>query len=392
MVIAFHATIDTHSSANGAAGVILAIARYGWLGVPIFFVISGYCIAACLDGERKRLGHPGAFLFRRAVRIYPPYWILVAICAAVVGIVEGSWRLGFFETSEHPINQPQSLSTWQWIGALTLSETWRYHIAGEPIRHFLGHSWSLCYEVQFYAVAALALWAAPRRPLRTLGFVSLVALFGRHIAWNFVPVGGLDGFFFDGTWFAFAAGIVVYHQVSAGTRSALIVARLALLAGIAYAVRDLSAVELSLLVACSYGLLLSQLHRWDDRLASTTALRPLTACGKIGYSLYLVHWPLVKGISHGLQLLGVNGPVGTLVLTLPLCTIVSVAVAAAFHRFVEQRFHFKPVAAEGRSAFGQNGSPDRCGPRKPARRARNRLEVFTNWLRTRVSRTNPPAG
>src|SRR5262249_14317079 len=73
MVIAFHTTIEAPSSNGGVAGSLIAITRWGWTGVSIFFVISGYCIAASLDAERRRGGRASAFLIRRACRIYPPY-------------------------------------------------------------------------------------------------------------------------------------------------------------------------------------------------------------------------------------------------------------------------------------------------------------------------------
>src|SRR4051794_6302491 len=45
------------------------------LGSPLFFVMSGYCIAACLAGARRRGTAPGAFLLRRIWRIFPTYWV-----------------------------------------------------------------------------------------------------------------------------------------------------------------------------------------------------------------------------------------------------------------------------------------------------------------------------
>ena len=46
-----------------------------WCGVPIFFVISGYCIAASLDSLRRKPHSLLHFFSRRMHRIYPPLWI-----------------------------------------------------------------------------------------------------------------------------------------------------------------------------------------------------------------------------------------------------------------------------------------------------------------------------
>jgi peptidoglycan/LPS O-acetylase OafA/YrhL len=339
LVISFHATLDAPTTGGGVAAALVAAMRWGRLGVPIFFVISGYCIAASLDAERLRGAGAGAFLVRRAWRIYPPYWVVLLISAAVVALVEGCVLPGFFSAGNHPIAAPQSLTGSQWIGALTLTETWRHHLAGAPSRHLLGHSWSLCYEIQFYSVAAVALWAARRRLFAALGVLTAAILMGRHIVWQLAPAHYLDGFFVDGTWLTFAAGALVYCQVAHRSRLGAIATRLLLAAGVAYALRRPSAVESQLLIAFGFALVVSLLWSLDSRLATAPSLRPLSACGKMGYSLYLVHWPIVKALDQLLRLAGVTGAAGTLCITLPLCMVVSVAAAGVFHRWVEQRIH-----------------------------------------------------
>ena len=57
------------------------------LGVPLFFVISGYCIAASMDSHRRRGSSSWVFLGRRLRRIYPPYW------AALLVFVVVTWAL-----------------------------------------------------------------------------------------------------------------------------------------------------------------------------------------------------------------------------------------------------------------------------------------------------------
>jgi peptidoglycan/LPS O-acetylase OafA/YrhL len=55
--------------------------KYGWLGVPVFFVISGYCIIISANNSTNRRD----FLNRRFFRIFPPYWasLLVVLIAAI---------------------------------------------------------------------------------------------------------------------------------------------------------------------------------------------------------------------------------------------------------------------------------------------------------------------
>ena len=57
------------------------------LGVSLFFVISGYCIAASAEATARKGGSPWGFMGRRVWRIYPPYWAaLLGFVAVVVAL------------------------------------------------------------------------------------------------------------------------------------------------------------------------------------------------------------------------------------------------------------------------------------------------------------------
>lgn len=62
------------------------IAQYGWLGVDLFFVISGFVITLSLHGKGYSLRNFPAFLIRRLVRLEPAY--LVSVAAIII-----LWRL-----------------------------------------------------------------------------------------------------------------------------------------------------------------------------------------------------------------------------------------------------------------------------------------------------------
>jgi len=76
MVLLFHLRIEGFSS--------------GFLGVDVFFVISGYCIMAKLYARRKR-GGVIEFAKRRFWRIYPPYWTAIALSAVVILAMNVQW-------------------------------------------------------------------------------------------------------------------------------------------------------------------------------------------------------------------------------------------------------------------------------------------------------------
>lgn len=67
---------------------IAEIARWGYLGVDLFFVISGYVIIASVDGKDAR-----RFAVGRALRLYPAFWVALII-TTLFALVLGGERMG----------------------------------------------------------------------------------------------------------------------------------------------------------------------------------------------------------------------------------------------------------------------------------------------------------
>jgi peptidoglycan/LPS O-acetylase OafA/YrhL len=313
-----------------------------WLGVPLFFVISGYCIAATADSTRRRPHRMGTYFLRRIRRIYPPYWVLLLVTVAVV-VVFDCLIWPHLLSNGGPFLRPWWLSGWQWLGNLSLTEIWRPHIGGGPRGLYLGHAWTLCYEEQFYVVMGLLLIAAPRRLFGTAAAVTLLTVLTAAAArWSGVSV---KGFFFDGAWVLFALGILVYWRVNyAGKRQAWVV-NAVLLLGLAYAALEPQRLlepeknfQQELFVAFAFALLLSLLHSWDGPMAAAPILRPLMFCGTLCYSLYLVHLPVTRMAAAVFLRLGIDGQSLSPLFTIPLCSTASILAAWAFHRAVERRF------------------------------------------------------
>ena len=123
-----------HAQAMNIIDAPIDFGRFGYSGVDIFFVISGFIICMVVEREPAPV-----FLARRLARIFPLYW-LVLILAAI-------------------------LSNW-----VPMAEDWMRH--DPPILHlllltrqnrYIAPAWTLCYELYFYAVAAGILLLAPRR-------------------------------------------------------------------------------------------------------------------------------------------------------------------------------------------------------------------------------------
>src|SRR5262245_25043487 len=78
LVLGFHATMDTvtEQHAGIAYRPLWFVKDWGFLGVQLFFVVSGYCIAVAAAGTTGPSPREAraAFVRRRALRIYPTFW------------------------------------------------------------------------------------------------------------------------------------------------------------------------------------------------------------------------------------------------------------------------------------------------------------------------------
>jgi peptidoglycan/LPS O-acetylase OafA/YrhL len=147
--------------------------NFGDLGVRVFFVISGFLITGLLLSEMAATGrvHLGRFYFRRTLRIFPPYYVYLAAVTAAAGA-------GAVQLAPHD-------------GIHAVSYTSNYYAERS---WFVGHTWSLSVEEQFYLLwPAVLILAGVRRGIWIAALVVLTAPVIRVLEWNLLP--------------AFAAGI-----------------------------------------------------------------------------------------------------------------------------------------------------------------------------------------
>lgn len=121
LVVVQHAGSFAAQATNTPQAEVLKL-DFGMLGVLMFFTISGFVI-----GLNRHLP-TREFLFRRALRIYPPFWTAYALSALIV------WSIGL-------------QTNWSWVAALLLPSR------ATPAIYL--PLWTLTFEVFFYALAAL---------------------------------------------------------------------------------------------------------------------------------------------------------------------------------------------------------------------------------------------
>jgi peptidoglycan/LPS O-acetylase OafA/YrhL len=287
----------------------------GFVGVDVFFVISGFVITAMLMREwaqhgRIRFAH---FYFRRFLRLTPALALVVAVVALASVFLQ------------NPFGAQQATGR-TGIGAMLLSANYVIgHAAGDyfadnATTNPLLHTWSLSVEEQFYLVfpAILALaWLLVRRGRRRAPVVIVTmiaaASFALAVAWSFgsTAAEGLTSYFGGPESFAFYSSLTRAWEFAAGALLALLLARIpvptvsvARLLGLAgallllvsaFAIQDsqpFPGLVALLPVAGTVLLILAGSHHTTG-VSSVLSTRPMVWLGDISYSWYLWHWPLI---------------------------------------------------------------------------------------------------
>lgn len=356
MVVLHHAGFALLPGESPGAGAFAEAGR--WLnvvlrrldlGVPLFFVISGYCIAASVDATRRRGSSPARFVARRVWRIYPPYW---AALGWFLLVTIGLQRLGLERLlcchSPYGLELilPQDLTAPQWLGNVTLTESWRHLVGGGPAKIFTRVAWSLCFEEQFYFLCFLLLILASRRLFEAMGWLTLAIVLVRVAAADVGMIQNLEGTFVD-LWHQFAVGLAVYWRLNVPSESwkdRAVEAALAGMAVVGFTARiPNQPVAYSTGVTALFGLLLIALRGRDDWLCSRAWMGPLKFLGRRSYSVYLYHLPVTTVGTFGLHELGLTGFWTRALVTVPLVSLAAVLVSCGFFWLVERHFLNPPI-------------------------------------------------
>lgn len=330
-VVAYHACAQ-----SGLPGWF----RGGFIGVSVFFTLSGFLITTLLLREHDAHGRIdiGRFVSRRIRRLSPA----LLVTALAVAVLSG---FGVLAARASDVSAAAwSFTNWHVIagGESQLLRT----IVGP-----LGPTWSLGVEEQLYAVLLVAaLWAVRRRdPGQAMLAVGLVAsaasvLLALTVSdWNPRLEFGTDARAAD-----VAVGVVLAALLHRGRLPQLGPARGDALAIVALAavVSGFFWIDLTppwllhggyALLACVSAVAIVALLQ-HGRAATFLSRRPLVALGNISYSLYLVHWPVMSILTRGRI-----GSDGAPLVALQLA--VSVLVAIALHIAVEQPVRRMPPTA-----------------------------------------------
>ncbi|MFC8801285.1 acyltransferase family protein [Promicromonospora sp. NPDC057138] len=353
-------------------GVLLFHAGHlggGFLGVDLFFALSGYLITDLLLREVRVSGTVSltAFWGRRARRLLP------ALAALLVAVTLLTWALGDADLWR------SALSDGPWVQANLVN----WHLLGESAGYWegfgagrvFGHLWSIAVEEQFYLVWPVVVLLVARRAVRagraeqadrarqTESWVAWIAILVSlaSLALMLLLVDPADTTrVYTGTdtrAFSLMLGALVATGPArralerlagrgAGAVLVLLVAALAALWWVADGEASPWLFQGGLfahsLIAALVVVLCVQAP--GSMVARALSLRPLRALGLVSYSLYLWHWPVYLLLSE--ERLGLTGWPRTAI----ICAV-SIALAALSTALVENPVRFRAGWARGRSGL-----------------------------------------
>ncbi|CAN5232579.1 acyltransferase family protein [soil metagenome] len=333
----------------------------GFVGVDVFFVISGYLITGSLAAEAATTGRIALTRFwGRRIRSLMPAATVVLIAVAVGALV----LLPVSQRVEIIVQLAASaLSGQNWVLATESVSYLQATQLPSPLQHF----WSLSVEEQFYIVwpvlLLVVLWIGARMrkpPAAALRWLVLV-LAAASLAYSVIaslltPELAYFSTFTRALELLVGAALALWLPLLPVSRTA---SRIAVVAGLVAVAASLALIDSSASfpgwvalapTLATAAILWGGLGAGPFMPLSALSLRPFVFVGDISYSLYLWHWPVIVFAATALE---------TDRLTLLQATVVvavSVVVAWLSRRFVEQRFvRPRPGAAPQRAAFALAG-------------------------------------
>jgi peptidoglycan/LPS O-acetylase OafA/YrhL len=327
------------------------VAITGWVGVDVFFVLSGFLITGILLDTRGQPRWWRNFIVRRALRVFPLYYgALLFLFIVLPRVVH--WSAPQFITL-------QANQRWYWSYTVNLLYAFT---RGQGAPLYTGHFWSLSIEEQFYLIWPLVVWACeprhlPRVALLTMlgGLAFRLALVlhdpGNARAAFFLTPGRLDGLMIGATLAVVARQPGGLAQLASWAPrvlggSVFALGLLAILRSTLDPKDPVVAVLVFPIVALAFGALLVLILVGPPSSGLIRVMtRPwLRNWGTYSYAIYIIHLPLLGAIQwktqfpqHGVALLGGSRLPAALLVT-AVVALLSYALGWLSYHLYEKRF------------------------------------------------------
>lgn len=319
--------------------------QMGWIGVQLFFVLSGFLITRILLRTRGTEGYFSNFYARRALRILPIYYLALTIILVVLPLL-GLTPPELTATRQHQI--------WLWVFLSNWVQPAGHAVTG------LTHFWSLAVEEQFYLIWPLVVLLVSGRRLPTVAIgLCLVALVARLFVQSHgehpdalydFTIFRMDALLFGALAAMISASKGLEPIISRQRRWLVPMATGLFLAGaipsLGYERTNFYTQNVGYtILSASFALIILRLvaahppaGNWLDGALSQPALRSI---GRYSYAMYIVHFPLHKlwGV-RALEAIAGKEPYGAIVaLTYAVAlTIAAYVLGAVSYRLIELPF------------------------------------------------------
>ncbi|MDD2926464.1 acyltransferase [Rhodoferax sp.] len=262
MVLFYH-SLPQYEFLNGEFNLFKLIAGFGYSGVDIFFVISGFVAAHTTLSKPRNFNSILSFIHHRFVRIYFGYWPFFVIAAlSAIYLTHSSKNI-------------------DWFGSFLLTST-------DMKRLLIYVTWSLTYELIFYGLTAVSLLFPPKHVIR-LTFLGLLILITSLMIKLNTPLSAT--FLFLAFFCEFLTGIMIFVHLEKLLNKYFIFPCLAIILGSLYFGHHFHAADGSIRIF-TFGLSAATLVILALTLEQTrlwVANRWWVNMGNASYTLYLAH-------------------------------------------------------------------------------------------------------
>lgn len=302
----------------------------GFIGVDVFFVISGYLItrgvSSLIGNDKFDLGN---FYARRARRLFPALIATIAVSYLIAFILFSP--ADFMAMSGATVYALAGISNiYFWMGT-------GYFDSFSSLKPLL-HTWSLGVELQFYLIWPFILVLMLRVSWKTCAIgVAAFTFLAAVISIYYVNVDSASAFFlFPFRMYEFSIGAIVVfvERVSVSNKLKNFIyavgALMIIIPSLIYDVNKITFPGYFALIPC-VGAALMIFSGKGIFLSKIISVRPVNYIGEISYSLYLVHWPIYVFTSYVL--------VGEISYIIKLSMLLSTAVISILmHKAIETPF------------------------------------------------------
>lgn len=264
----------------------------GYVGVDMFFVISGYLITKMIAGELSRGSFSIVKFYRhRVIRLLPNLFVMIVVSAIISYLV-----LKPYDFMQYAKSLQFSAV---YLTNMVFARQQGYFDMSRDAKPLL-HTWSLSIEEQFYLIFPLLLillYKLKSHRITVLVLIALASLWVRfHYVQQFLPT---EGFFsFAGRVWEFVVGALValmpvaLKERYAGNEKLSLLAFMLVIGSLLFLDEGIPYAALLLVIPCFATALLIA-YSAGTRPGRWLSGKALVFIGGLSYSLYLWHWPLV---------------------------------------------------------------------------------------------------